>query len=330
MAEEEQKKSKDYVKSGAGHAASAAFLKVRKPFAKYIAKNLPNPMRNWATTWSAGLPFLSTFIATVTPDTGLWKQIDDFQQDLCDAVQEELNSPSSDKTPATDEERRAAEATRAVTPDARETYFQVCVAAGKLPEEKRNRFFDWYLGGSEERRTAFNILIRTAKKGDLDNLLKASIPEIEKMLYGLPAKQSMSASLRLIDLTKELGADAELKTATTSCIVALGLEENPDKFWSAVESQLGTRIQTLEDFRALVSGDTSVARTILNLKTKPGQGVAERLNPLWEKTKKSASATGEKIGDDVTKTGVVTWLQQVALRTQKWADKPLVKQGDKS
>jgi hypothetical protein len=279
------------LKKGASHAAEQAFLKIRKPVAKWIAKNIPDPLRDWAKTWSNALPYVSILIATLSPDTGIWRQIDSFQQDLFDAIEEELETPSTE--PAT---TVSVETTAHLN-----TLASVMQAVDELATADRQDFEEWFFG-SPDHQVGFNRLVAGADKDKIKSMAVRSKPALERMIK--PFTPMTFAQLRAA-----IASDAVLTFKVNSFLGSINTASGQDRsaeFWKAVEGQT---LRTLQEFADLMVRSDAEILSFLHM---PSETIKQRLD-------KASAAIDQTLGRGTTPTGAVKWSSDFLARAKKAA-----------
>jgi hypothetical protein len=231
-----------------------------RPIARWIIKNIPEPLVDWAKTWEKVLPTVSTILATLTPDGGIWTYIDDFQQDIFAAVREELNNPTAE----THVDKKVADAAKIVQAQTTQ-YARIWKTVATLSQQKRDTFLLWFsvLKGNPEKLNRFYELTAAMDDTQLKTFLELHPKELDTIIDNMPAKAKVLTPLQL--------EAAVRKDTALNQKIADFLTRNPAhkaEFWKAVEKN---KIDTLEVFQDLMTLDDDLIIRHLGL-DKPSVG----------------------------------------------------------
>lgn len=270
---------------GASHAAKQAFLKIRKPAAKWAAKHMPEALKDQAKAWASWMPALSILIATVTPDSGLWEEIDAFQQDFFDALEQELKHPGAENGTAA-----AVTPKPAAGPDPLDLYARIGLVANTLDPKTRDAFYFWYGKLTPERREKFHRLLEKATDAQLADYMKLSAAELTARVNAMPdPPKPVPPPPTFAQIRAAVQADATLNSLLTALLGRLNPERHA-RFWKAAES----KIKSVDEFQALLAfTDGEIVETLdLDRKT------------LTQTANAAADSAAQSLSDAITATGL--------------------------
>lgn len=284
-------------KKGVEHAAEQAFLKIRKPAARWIAKNIPDPLRDWAKTWASALPWISIVIATLTPDTGLWEQIDAFQQDLFDAIQDELKNPGATvETLPSDTTARLG------------TLANIMLAADELDAADRQDFIEWLSDKDHpENQIGFTRLVANADKDTIKSLAVRPKQDLERLIAPLADKPQVT----ILEMRRLIAANQPLTDSINVFLARINASGDRTKeFWTAIERRTLRAVTEVEALMKLSD------EAILDYLHMPRATMTQRLANFSDKI-------DVKLGRKVTpagvqETGLLKWSADLLDRAKKW------------
>lgn len=171
----------DKLKSLAGQGAQRMFLEWRRPMARTIIRHMPGPLREWCKNNIGKVEGLSLLLASLTPDTGIFKPIDDFQHDFMQIFHAYVQNGEKELHA---DEKQQTQAEAQVGPEKMQTFIKICTAFADhdLTEENRDNYLAWLREANQDIRERFLILATTAKPENLKSYLRMHPRELEELL----------------------------------------------------------------------------------------------------------------------------------------------------
>lgn len=163
-------------------------FKIARPLARWVAKYVPDPLRDRAIIWQIILPIASVLASAINPSQETAARIMAdlevaFFEELQRAVAEGPSAEWHEDADTVAEVVRASGKARHVDP-----YVRILSAALKLSEGERNRFLDWYLDLSlgARRRERFGELAQRVSDADLPNYLQQEPTRLFQLIERMP------------------------------------------------------------------------------------------------------------------------------------------------
>ncbi len=256
-AKEEPKAKTPFAKQVLEDAADEATKLAVNQLAKQIVKVMPDQMKQWIRSNPNSVQLLKA-LRILIPNDPLWGKVaNEGLSDLVTKVLAELDKAEKTPPPAA-----AAKPAGETASDEATQYIRVCQATSALTQEKRDAFFLWLDGLSEENLSGFSQLTAKAKDQELKSYLEMNPRELARMIKAMPKAPRQEKPPTYLELRSAIAQDAETSQRVAALLARIG---NADKFWRAVERQGFT---SLAAFRLLLNLSDSEILSRLRLTSR--------------------------------------------------------------